>query len=84
MQEQIREAIQCWAKRPTWFTSHPSDEKELKKAISNLKKLPFQPSVPDLADAILFFAERAPAMLGAPSDLVQSSHEFAQKIHKRL
>ncbi|WP_439069974.1 hypothetical protein ACSJL3_001186 [Serratia nevei] len=84
MQEQVREAIQCWARRPTWYTSHPSDEKELRKAVSNLKKLPFHPTVAELAEAILFFTEKAPTLLGTPSDIPAESYAFAQKIHKRL
>lgn len=38
MSDKIRHAIECWASRPTWFSSHPMDVKELRQAIRNLKK----------------------------------------------
>jgi len=84
MIEEILNAIECWASRPTWFTSHPSDTKELKKAVSNLKKLEFTPSENDLKEAIYQRVKDLPALLGTPSNIEETAGEFALKIRKKL
>ncbi len=44
MSDKIRHAIEYWASRPTWFSSHPIDIKELKQVIRNLKKISPSPN----------------------------------------
>ena len=52
MREDIQQAIECWASRPTWFTSHPSDTRELNQAISNLRRLTPRPTRDELKAVI--------------------------------
>ncbi|MGL6010145.1 MAG: hypothetical protein ACRC0J_01330 [Shewanella oncorhynchi] len=84
MQEKIKEAIECWANRPTWFTSHPSDEKELRNAISNLRTLSPRPTILELKSAIFDIVEDAPAMLGSPTNVEKAAEDFARKIHSKI
>jgi len=69
--EEIQREIECWASRPTWFSPHPSDAKELRKAISNLKRLPYKPS-------------GLSTILGTPKDIERSAREFAAKILNKI
>lgn len=80
----VREAVKCWADRPTWFSSHPMDAAEFKRAVSNLKQLSPTPTFEEIKEAILFYVVDAPAMLGTPSDIHQAAHDFAGKIYKKL
>lgn len=82
--KEIQESIECWASRPTWFSSHPSDTRELRRAVTNLKKMPSPPSEEDLAEAIYERVKRLPVMLGTPKDIKKSSMEFAAKICSKL
>ena len=82
--KEIQREIECWASRPTWFSSHPSDTKELRKAISNLKKLQYPPSEEELTEAIYLRVKDLPAMLGTPKDIQHSAREFAAKIYSKL
>lgn len=82
--EEIQKEIECWASRPTWFSSHPSDTKELSKAISNLKRLQCPPSEEELAEAIYLRVKDLPAMLGTPKNIQHSAREFAAKIFSKL
>lgn len=82
--EVIQKEIECWASRPTWFSSHPSDANELRKAISNLKKLQYLPSEDELAEAIYQRVKNLPAMLGTPKNIQQAAREFAKKIFSKL
>jgi hypothetical protein len=84
MREDIQQAIECWASRPTWFTSHPSDTRELNQAISNLRRLTPRPTRDELKAAILQRVEDLPAMLGAPRDIEKTAYEFAAKIANKL
>ncbi|EKT64309.1 hypothetical protein [Providencia alcalifaciens] len=84
MNDTIRHAIECWASRPTWFSSHPMDVKELRQAISNLKKVMPPPTLQEIKEAIHFYVDDAPTLLGTPSDLSQAVHEFAVKIYNKL
>lgn len=82
--EEIQTEIECWASRPTWFSSHPSDTKELRQAISNLKRLPYAPSKEELTEAIYQRVKELPAMLGTPTDIKHSARLFAEKIYSKL
>lgn len=84
MKNDVRTAIECWANRPTWFSSHPSDAQEFRRAVSNLKKISPAPSFEEIKDAILFYVEDAPAMLGTPANIHQTAHDFAAKIYGKL
>ncbi|WP_272575897.1 hypothetical protein [Providencia sp. PROV273] len=84
MSDKIRHAIECWANRPTWFSSHPMDVKELQQAIRNLKKISPPPTLLEIKAAIHFYVDDAPTLLGTPSDLSQAVHEFAVKIYNKL
>ena len=84
MREDVSQAIECWASRPTWFTPHPSDTSELTRAVSNLRKLMPQPTASELKVAIYERVKDLPAMLGTPRDLEKAAHEFAAKIANRL
>lgn len=63
MDNQLFEALSCWAEKSTWFSCHPSDEKNFKQAISNIKKLPFTPIRDDIFEAILEHVRNAPTLL---------------------
>ena len=82
--EEVQKEIECWASRPTWFSSHPSDTKELRKAISNLKRLPYPPSEEELVEAIYQRVKDLPALLGTPKDMKHSARVFAAKIYSKL
>ena len=84
MREDIQQAIECWAGRPTWFTPHPSDAKELKTAISNLRELTPCPTRAELKAAIYERVKDLPAMLGTPRDIEKAAEEFASKIAAKL
>ena len=84
MREQIESAIECWASRPTWFSSHPSDVKELRQAISNLKSLPFSPNEEDLSEIIYYRVVNLPSLPGTPKDIQRGAMEFASKIVAKL
>lgn len=84
MTEQIQDAIECWASRPTWFSSHPSDAKEFRQAVSNLKRLSIPPTEDELAKIIYQRVKDLPTMLGTPKDLQHSAREFAIKISRKL
>lgn len=84
MNNQLFEALSCWAKKPTWFTSHPSDEKNFKQAISNIKELPFTPTRDEIFEAILEHVEDAPPLLGTPKDIEPLVNDFTNKIVKKL
>lgn len=82
--EQLLEALECWAGRPTWFSPHPSDQQNLRKAVLNIKKLPFTPSVEDIYASILHHVQDAPVMLGTPSNIEGEVMKFAKKIAVKL
>lgn len=84
MREDIQQAIECWASRPTWFTPHPSDAKELKIAISNLRELTPCPTRTELKAAIYERVKDLPAMLGTPRDIEKAADEFAAKMAAKL
>jgi hypothetical protein len=84
MREDIKQAIECWASRPTWFSSHPSDVKELRQAVSRLKKLSPRPTESELMSAICQRVKNLPAMLGTPRDVEKAAGEFAAKIWAKL
>ena len=52
MREDIQQAIENWAGRPTWFTPHPSDTQEFKQAIANLREINPRPTRDELEAAI--------------------------------
>ena len=80
MIKEIQEAIECWASKPTWFTSHPIDASNLREAVSNLKKLDFPPTEVELKEAIFIRVKDLPAMLGTPNNIEKAAEEFAIKI----
>ena len=80
----VQSAIECWASRPTWFSSHPNDAKELRQAISNLKKLEYPPSEDDLRGVIYQRVKDLPAMLGTPKNIEHTVREFSAKIFSKL
>ncbi|MCS6129957.1 hypothetical protein G3485_22950 [Shewanella baltica] len=82
--EEIQREIECWASRPTWFSPHPSDAKELRKAISNLKRLSYKPSEDELTEAIYQRVKGLSTMLGTPKDIERSAREFAAKILNKI
>lgn len=84
MSNQVIEALECWAGRPTWFSSHPSDQQNLRAAISNLKQLSFTPSTEEIYGAILHHVQDAPTMLDTPSNLDDEAMKFAKKIAVKL
>jgi len=84
MREEVGQAIECWASRPTWFSSHPSDARELKQAVSNLKKLSPRPTESELRTAIFTRVKDLPAMLGTPKDIDKAAAEFASKIAAKM
>ncbi|MCM7618007.1 hypothetical protein M8S44_24330, partial [Enterobacter hormaechei] len=79
-----KKAVKCWADRPTWFSPHPMDAAEFKRAVSNLKRLSPTPTFEEIKDAIMFFVSDAPTMLGTPSDIPQAVHDFAAKMYNKL
>ncbi len=82
--EKIKKEIECWASRPTWFSSHPSDAKELRQVISNLKGLQYRPSEAELAEAIYQRVKDLPTVPGTPKNIEHSAREFAAKIFAKL
>ena len=84
MRTDINQALECWASRPTWFTSHSSDTRELTKAVANLRRLTPQPTQSELGTAIYHRVKDLPDLLGTPSDIKQAANDFAAKIFKRL
>lgn len=50
MNKKLQTAIESWVSRPTWFSSPPSETKELKKATFNLRKLITIPTEPELKE----------------------------------
>lgn len=80
----IEEALEPWLSKPTWFSSHPSDQKLFSLAMRQLKQLRVTPSVDELEQVIIKRAERLPAMLGTPSDIPEAARQFAIKIHGML
>ena len=66
MRTDVNQALECWASRPTWFTSHPSDTRELTKAVANLRKLTPQPTQNELEEAIYHRVKDLPDLLGTP------------------
>ncbi|KAB0656468.1 hypothetical protein F7R23_13890 [Burkholderia diffusa] len=84
MREDIKQAIECWASRPTWFSSHPSDARKLRQAISNLKRLVPRPTESELVAVIYHRVKDLPAMLGTPVDIEKAVAEFASKMAARI
>ncbi|EOG5637491.1 hypothetical protein [Pseudomonas aeruginosa] len=84
MREDIKQAIECWASRPTWFSPHPSDAKELRQAVSKLKKLTPRPTKAELQAAIYLRVKGLPALMGTPGDIEKAAGEFAAKIAAKL
>ncbi|EIZ8955904.1 hypothetical protein [Cronobacter sakazakii] len=84
MNIEVKKAVKCWADRPTWFSPHPMDAAEFKRAVSNLKRLSPTPTFEEIKDAIMFFVSDAPTMLGTPSDIPQAAHDFAAKMYNKL
>ncbi|AKJ41819.1 hypothetical protein [Pragia fontium] len=84
MRKEIIGAVECWASRPTWFSSHPSDTKELKAAILELKKIRPIPTTEEIHMAIMHHLQDMPDMLGSPPDTNKAAHEFAVKISGKL
>ncbi|MBW3529268.1 hypothetical protein KO533_22275 [Shewanella sp. NKUCC05_KAH] len=82
--KEIQNEIECWASRPTWFSSHPSDAKELRQAISNLKRLSYKPSEDELTEAIYQRVKGLSTMPGTPKDIERSAREFAVKIYSKI
>ncbi|QWL64881.1 hypothetical protein [Aeromonas jandaei] len=80
----IEEALEPWLSKPTWFSSHPSDQKRFSLAMRQLKQLQVTPSVEELEQVIIKRADRLPAMLGTPSDIPEAARQFAIKIHGML
>ncbi|MDM5112817.1 MULTISPECIES: hypothetical protein [Aeromonas] len=80
----IEEALEPWLSKPTWFSSHPSDQKLFSLAIRQLKQLQVTPSVDELEQVIIKRVERLPAMLGTPSNLSEAARQFAIQIHAKL
>ena len=78
--KEVQDAIECWVTRPTWFSSHPSDVKHYRKAVSNLKKLDSLPSQEALSAMIYLTVKDKPTMLGTPDNLEQAANQFAAKI----
>lgn len=84
MRNDVVVAIENWASRPTWFSPHPMDAKELRKAVSNLKKLSPRPTIEEIAEAIHHHVLDAPKMAGTPSDIGQAIYTFATNIHSKI
>ncbi|EOT1410542.1 hypothetical protein [Escherichia coli] len=84
MNTKVKEAVKCWASSPTWFSRHPMDTAEFRRAVSNLKRITPTPSFKEIKEAIMFFVSDAPTMLGTPSDIPQAVHDFAGKIYNKL
>ncbi|TBV00027.1 hypothetical protein DNJ95_02385 [Stutzerimonas kirkiae] len=82
--KEIKQAIECWASRPTWFASHPSDTQELRRAVSNLKSLNYTPSKDELFEVIYERVKDLPAMLGTPKDIRKAAQDYAAKIYNKL
>lgn len=80
----IEEALEPWLSKPTWFSSHPSDQKLFSLAMRQLKQLQITPSVEELEQVIIKRVERLPAMLGTPNDIPETAHQLAVKIHAKL
>lgn len=80
----IEEALEPWLSKPTWFSSHPSDQKLFSLAMRQLKQLQVTPSVDELEQVIIKRVDRLPAMLGTPSDISGTARQFAIKIHGML
>ena len=80
----VRDALACWLQKPTWFSSHPIDKKQLQQAIRNLKKLEQRPSLDVLERSIFLSIENLPAMLGSPMDLAMAAKQFAKEIDNKL
>ncbi|MBP0714330.1 hypothetical protein ABXK61_13505 [Burkholderia sola] len=84
MREDVQQAIECWASRPTWFSPHPSDTKVLRQAVSNLKKLTPRPTESELRAVIYHRVKDLPALPGTPKDVEKAADEFAAKIAAKL
>lgn len=80
----IEEALEPWLSKPTWFSSHPSDQKLFSLAMRQLKQLQVTPSVEELEKVIIERVENLPTMLGTPSDIPEAARQFAIKIHAKL
>jgi len=84
MSKGVIEAIECWISRPTWFSPHPSDAKELRQAISNLERVLCKTDETELIEIIYNRVKDLPTILGTPKDIKASAREFAIKIAKKL
>lgn len=82
--KEIQQEIECWAFRPTWFTSHAIDTQALGQAISNLQGLKYTPNEEELTEAIYGLVKDLPAILGTPKDIRKAAQEFAAKIYSEL
>ncbi|RSM22002.1 hypothetical protein C5B78_21865 [Aeromonas salmonicida] len=80
----IEEALEPWLSKPTWFSSHPSDQKLFSLAMRQLKQLQVTPSVEELENVIIKRVERLPAMLGTPNDIPETARQLAIKIRAKL
>lgn len=80
----IEEALEPWLSKPTWFSSHPSDQKLFSIAMRQLKQLQVTPSVEELEKVIIERVENLPTMPGTPSDIPEAARQFAIKIHAKL
>lgn len=80
----IEEAMEPWLSKPTWFSSHPSDQKLFSLAMRQLKQLQVTPGVEELEQVIIKRTEHLPVMLGTPKDIPATARQFAISIHAKL
>lgn len=76
MDSRIFELIRPWAAIPTWYTSHPLDQKRFSKAMHALiSELGPDLNMDDFEKALRQHAETNPAVLGNPEhwdDIIES------------
>ncbi|WP_269504413.1 hypothetical protein [Burkholderia sp. IMCC1007] len=84
MREDVKQAIECWASRPTWFSSHPSDNKVLRQAVANLKRLTPRPIESELQIAIYQRVKDLPTLPGTPGDIEEATRAFAVKLSRGI
>jgi|GEM_PF-2491063 len=83
MQDQIFDLISSWAKIPTWYTSHPQDERRFNEAITRLvETMGTDVKISDFKNALTKHAENTVPMLGMPDDFDEIINVYTEKAFK--
>lgn len=80
MEDKIYDIISSWAAIPTWYTTHPLDQKRFSQAMKKIID-EFGPNIDinDFENALRRHAENNPAILGNPQHWDKIINDFAIK-----